>query len=190
MRVVAILLAAGAATRFQADKLHADYRGRPLYRHALDALTAAPAVAATLVVVGPSFPIPPAVERCTFLVNPEPAEGMGSSLRVGVRAAPEDAGAYLIALADMPALRPELIGDLIAFHAAAGRPITVPVHRGRRGHPVLVSRELREELLRVQGDVGARDILRAHAAGVAEFETEDPAVLFDVDTPGDLPGAR
>jgi hypothetical protein len=59
----------------------------------------------TIVVVNPSFPLPPARERCRFVVNPDHQEGMGSSLRVAVGAAPENADAYLIALADMPGIK-------------------------------------------------------------------------------------
>jgi molybdenum cofactor cytidylyltransferase len=186
MRVVAILLAAGSSTRFGGEKLIAPWRGRLLYEHALDALLASPAVVETLVVVQPGFAVPPARPRCRFVVNPDHAEGMGASLRAGVRAAPGDADAYLVALADMPGITPALIASLVTCHAAAGKPIVVPACGGRRGHPVMIAAGLREALLAVTGDVGAREILRAHPEWVGEFETEDEAVLFDVDLPADL----
>lgn len=186
MRVAAILLAAGSSRRFGGQKLLAPWRGRPLYEHALEALLASPAVTEIIVVVQPGFAVPPARQRCRFIENPEHAEGMGASLRAGVRAAPADAEAYLVALADMPRITPELVAALVAGHAAAGRPIMVPVHGGRRGHPVVMGRELREALLAVTGDVGAREIIRAHPGWVAELETADEAVVFDVDLPADL----
>ncbi len=111
---------------------------------------------------------------------------MGASLRAGVRAVPADAEAYLIALADMPGITPGLIAALLAGYAASGRRILVPVHGGRRGHPVVMGRELRAALLAVRGDVGARAIITAHPEWVAELETADEAVLFDVDRPADL----
>jgi CTP:molybdopterin cytidylyltransferase MocA len=186
MRVAAILLAAGSSTRFGGEKLLAAWRGRPLYEHALEALLASPAVAETLVVVQPGFALPPARPRCRFVVNPGHAEGMGASLRAGVRAAPADADAYLVALADMPGITPALIASLVACHAAADTPIVVPACGGRRGHPVIFGAGLREALLAVAGDVGAREIIRAHPEWVREFETGDEAVLFDVDRPADL----
>lgn len=186
MRVAAILLAAGSSTRFGGEKLLARWRGRSLYEHALEALLASPAVVETIVVVQPGFAVPPARPRCRFVENPQHAEGMGASLRAGVRAASGDADAYLLGLADMPRITPGLIAALIAGHEAAGEPILVPTRGGRRGHPVLVRAGLREELLAVQGDVGAREIMRAHPEWVAEFETEDEGVLFDVDRPADL----
>jgi CTP:molybdopterin cytidylyltransferase MocA len=186
MRVVAILLAAGSSTRFGGEKLLAPWRGRLLYEHALDALLASPAVVETLVVVQRGFAVPPARPRCRFVVNPDHEEGMGASLRAGVRAAPADADAYLVALADMPGITPTLIASLVACHAAAGRPIVVPVCGGHRGHPVMIGVGLREPLLAITGDVGAREIILAHPEWVGEFETEDAAVLFDVDLPADL----
>lgn len=186
MRVVAILLAAGSSTRFGGGKLLAPWRGRPLYEHALEALLGSPAIVETLVVVQPGFAVPPARPRCRFIVNPHHEEGMGASLRAGVHAAPADAGAYLVALADMPRITPPLIAALTACHAAAGTPIAIPVCGGRRGHPVMIAAGLREALLAVTGDVGAREIIRAHPEWVAEFETDDAGVLFDVDLPADL----
>jgi len=186
MRVVAILLAAGSSTRFGGEKLLTPWHGRPLYEHALDALLGSPAIVETIVVVQPGFVVPPPRPCCRFIVNPDHAEGMGASLRAGVQAAPVDAGAYLVALADMPGITSALIASVIACHAAAGKPIVVPLCGGRRGHPVVIGAGLREALLAVTGDVGARAIIRAHPEWVGEFETADEAVLFDVDLPADL----
>jgi molybdenum cofactor cytidylyltransferase len=186
MRVIAILLAAGSARRFRADKLHALYRGKPLYRHALDALVSSPAVEETLLVVHPLFPRPENLERLRVVVNPEHEEGMASSLRAGVRAAPVDADAYLVALADMPAVGGELIVSLIGFAVESSKEIIVPVCRGRRGHPVLFRASLRQRLLELRGDVGARGILEESPELVGLFATEDPGVLLDIDRPEDL----
>lgn len=188
MHLTAILLAAGSSRRFGSPKLLAPWRGRPLWEHALAALTAATEVAETVVVVAPGFAAPPAPPRCRFVVNPEPAEGMGSSLRAGVRAAPPGTEAFLIALADMPVVPAGLIAALVACYGAGERPIVVPVCRGRRGHPVLIGAGLRDELLAVRGDVGARGLLAAHPGLVATVATDDEGVLFDVDEAADLRG--
>ncbi len=187
MRVVAILLAAGSSRRFGSEKLLADCRGRPLIEHALDALLDARGVDSVVLVVRPGF-VSPARERCTVVINEQHAEGLGASLRAGVAAAPP-ADALLVALADMPDVSPALIEALIAGLAASARSIVVPVHRGRRGHPVAFRAALRGELLALKGDVGARTILAAHPEQVEEMATDDPAVVRDVDEPADL-GAR
>ena len=186
MSVTAILLAAGSARRFGSEKLLAPYRGRPLYEHALEALVSSPGVGETLVVIRPDFPLPSERPRVRFIVNPDHAEGMASSLRAGVRAASAESTAYLIALADMPAVSAGLIAALMEFRRATGARIVVPHYEGRRGHPVLIDAGLREELLALSGDVGAREIIAAHPEWVAYMDTDDAGVVFDVDEPTDL----
>lgn len=186
MSVTAILLAAGSARRFGSEKLFAPYLGRPLYEHALEALVSSPGVGETLVIVRPDFPLPPERPRVRFVVNPDHAEGMASSLRAGVRAASAESTAYLIALADMPAVSVNLIAVLIALHRTSGACVAVPRYEGRRGHPVLIDAGLREALLALSGDVGAREIIAAHPEWVAYVNTDDAGVVFDVDEPADL----
>jgi xanthine dehydrogenase accessory factor len=119
--------------------------------------------------------------------NPAYAEGMGTSLRTGIESASADADAYVVALADMPGTTPALVASLLARWAAGRERIVVPVHRGHRGHPVIFPARFRPALLALSGDVGARGILRAHPQAVDEVPVDDPAVLFDVDLPADLP---
>ncbi len=187
MKVAGILLAAGSSARFLDEKLLTPHRGRPLYRHALDALLAAPAVEHVFVVVNPLFPVVALPrERVTFVVNENYQEGLSSSLRAGILAAPADVETYLLALADMPGITPALVASLVEFHGRSGKLITLPVHGGRNGHPVLISAQLKPRLLEIRGDVGARGVIRENPDLVARFETDDPAVLQDVDTRADL----
>ena len=191
---MAILLAAGSSKRFgirtAGGKLTALYRGKPLYRHALDALSAVPLVGEIIVVVSGGSPIPSmrpsAGPGHRFVVNPESEHGMGASLRTGVQAAPESTDRYLVALADMPHVRPELVVSLLELQAARRSLITLPLFEGNQGHPVLLCAELRPELLQLHDDVGAREIIRRHTGRVAHLETTDPGVMFDVDTTADL----
>lgn len=187
MKVVALLLAAGSSRRFGGDKLRAPYRGRPLVEHALTALTSCAGVHETLLVVRPDTPPAAARPGVRLVPNPRYAEGMGTSLRTGIEAAPADADAFVVALADMPGVSASLVTTLLARWAAGRERIVVPVHRGHRGHPVILPARFRPELLALSGDVGARGILRAHADAVEEVPVDDPGVLFDVDLAHDLP---
>lgn len=115
------------------------------------------------------------------------AEGMGASLACGVRAAEAaaPAGAYLVALADMPFIRPSSIAA-VRDELLKGAPLVAPYFRARRGHPVGIAAAYRDELLRLQGDEGAKRLLAAHASEIVKVPLGDPAVLRDIDTPGDL----
>jgi molybdenum cofactor cytidylyltransferase len=190
MSVVAILLAAGSSRRFGGDKLRARYRGRPLWRHALDALADSPGLAEVLAVVRPNFRAGPLPPRCRLVHNPEHEQGMGASLRIGVAAAPADATGYLVALADMPHLTPGRVASLLDVWGGAEHGILVPVFDGRRGHPVIFGGAFRAALLECHGDVGGRDLLREHAPAVIEWDTTDRAVVFDVDLPLHLGGRK
>ena len=109
--------------------------------------------------------------------------GMGYSIASGV-AASADAGGWLVLPGDMPAVQPS---SLLAV--AAKLPLHIVVyaqHRGRRGHPVGFSARLRDELLALDGDTGARAVLQRHAADVRTIECGDAGVLLDVDRREDV----
>jgi molybdenum cofactor cytidylyltransferase len=67
-----------------------------------------------------------------------------------------------------------------------GAVLVAPFHAGRRGHPVGFAAGLGAELLAANGDAGARDILARHASSLTRLDVDDPGILIDVDTPGDL----
>ena len=112
--------------------------------------------------------------------NPDFAEGMAASIRVGVEAAASEKG-YLFALGDMP----QVVGKTMLKVAEAlksSETIAVPVCDGRRGHPVAFGSTYRNALLALTGDRGARPILAKNAAHVVEVPVEDEGIFVDVDT--------
>lgn len=125
-----------------------------------------------------------------ILVNPGYRQGQLSSLIVALRAlerenAGENVDGILLHLVDHPFIDPALVGRLVGRFYESGKLIVVPVYRGRRGHPVIFSRALFDELAAAPLDQGARTVVRAHAAETLEFETEDEGITFDIDTPED-----
>jgi molybdenum cofactor cytidylyltransferase len=186
-----ILLAAGYSKRFGSNKLlqplpaGSQHAGTPIAlaaaRHFIEAMPESVAV------------IRPRAQKlgkllrdagCNTLVCKNAADGMGTSLAAGIRAT-ADADGWVIALADMPFIRPETI-RLIAKGIAEGAAIAAPSYKGERGHPVGFARRFRDDLLALNGDEGARQILKAHPDWITLFEVDDPGVLRDIDTPGDL----
>ena len=113
--------------------------------------------------------------------NPDFAEGMAASIRVGVEAAVGEQG-YLFALGDMP----QIAGGTMLKVAEAlksNETIAVPVRNGRRGHPVAIGSAYRDALLALTGDRGARPVLAKNATSVVEVPVEDEGIFVDVDTP-------
>lgn len=185
-----ILLAAGAGTRFGADKLlHPVADGVPLAVAA--ARTLAAVLPGSLAVVRPGAPELArwlAAQGLEVVVNPRAGQGMGASLARGVAAAREADG-WVIALADMPWVQADTVAA-VAGALAAGAVLAAPLYRGRRGHPVGIGREFLDELLALRGDAGARALLRREAGRLRELATADPGAVWDVDRPRDLAPSR
>jgi len=184
--IAGILLSAGTGTRFGGDKLLAPLPdGTPVGVRA--ARTLRDAVDRALAVVRPGDGALAALllaEGLDVAACPSAAEGMGASLAFGVASCPEADG-WVVALADMPFLRRETVGE-VARRLRQGALVAAPTLRGRRGHPVGFGRSLRGELIGLRGDEGARHLLATHAGRVETFASEDPGILLDVDTLGDL----
>lgn len=111
--------------------------------------------------------------------NPDFGEGMASSIRVGVAAA--QGKGYLLVLGDMPKVKGETMGKVVAVMGYE-KVIVVPVIGERWGNPVGVGGAYRDELLGLSGDRGARSIVRKYLGNVIEVEVRDLGIFVDVDT--------
>jgi molybdenum cofactor cytidylyltransferase len=190
-RVAALVLAAGSGIRMGGDnKLLQHVGGVPMLRRVVNAALASRCTSVSVIT---GFAAPDA-EACLdgldvgFIHNPDHATGMASSLRSGLAALDITADAAVVLLADMPFIDGGHIDRLIdAFDP--GRPkIVAPVKDGRRGNPILWPRAFFAEMQTVEGDVGARDLLRRHADQVEAVACDDDAIFADIDTPAALAG--
>ena len=186
MNIVGLLLAAGSATRFGSDKLR-----HPLPHGVSIAVQAArhlkSGIETVIAVVRPDqddFVENLKAEGCQVVVCENAAEGMGASLACAARAAGRADG-YLVALADMPFVRPSSIAA-VRDALKTGAPLAAPYFRARRGHPVGIAGAFFNELISLRGDAGAKQLLAAHAARMVKIPVGDPGVIRDIDTPQDL----
>jgi molybdenum cofactor cytidylyltransferase len=187
LNVVAILLAAGSATRFGSDKLlHRLPHDVPIAVQSARHLKAVFAGRILAVVRPDSARLREFLERegCEVVECENAAQGMGESLACAVRAA-GPADGYVVALADMPFIRASSI-EAVREALERGAPLAAPYFRARRGHPVGISARFRDELAALRGDEGARHIVSRYESEIVKIPVGDPAVLRDIDTPGDL----
>ena len=186
MKFVGLLLAAGSATRFGSDKLqHALPHGVAIAVQAARHLKSG--VSRVVAVVRPEGGQTAralATEGCEVVVCDRAAEGMGASLACAARAAGAADG-YLVALGDMPFVRPSTIAA-VREALAAGALLAAPYWRARRGHPVGFAGSLRAELEALAGDEGAKRVLAAHEARLVKVPVGDPGAIRDIDRPSDL----
>jgi molybdenum cofactor cytidylyltransferase len=117
--------------------------------------------------------------------NPRHAEGMLSSVRCGLRALSESCETVLVALGDQPAVSEEAVQAVLEAFAGTGKGIIVPIHGGRRGHPLLFAHRYAGEVLSRHDDVGLRGLLADHPDDVLELPVSSPSVISDMDTPED-----
>lgn len=179
-----LLLCGGVASRFGSDKL----------------LSGSPPIAAEAArrlheAVGNSLAVIPLGKRrlrealeaagCEVLETERTTAGMSGSLTAGIEATGQADG-WVVALGDMPRIGVETIRG-IAQALRDGAAIALPADaQGRRGHPVGFASRLREELLELRGDVGARSLLVRHAGEIRALATGDTGIFVDIDTPADL----
>jgi molybdenum cofactor cytidylyltransferase len=184
--LVGVLLAAGEGVRFGGGKLvHPLEDGSAIAAHAARNLVAAGLDVIAVVRAG-DFPLADILEQEGCQVTPcaESVRGMGHTLAHGI-AASRDAAAWIIALGDMPRVKPATI-EAVASALAAGATIAAPAYRGERGHPVGFGARLRDELMQLSGDTGAKSVLQRHAGEIVLVECDDPGVVLDIDRKADL----
>jgi len=186
LKFIGLLLAAGSATRFGSDKLqHALPHGVAIAVQAARHLRAESARVIAVVRPGADATARAlTAEGCEVVVCEKAAEGMGASLACAARAAGAADG-YLVALGDMPFVRPSTIAA-VREALAAGALLAAPYWRARRGHPVGFAGSLRAELEALAGDEGAKRVLAAHEARLVKVPVGDPGAIRDIDRPSDL----
>ncbi len=184
--IAALVLAAGQSRRMGGpNKLLMDVDGKLLIRKTVETITEAGLRDIVVVVGHQEADIRAALAGASvlFVANPDFADGLSTSLKVGLGAMVPEAEAALVCLGDMPLLRADHLQQLVAgFDPVGDKLIGVPTHNGKRGNPILWARRFFEDIRQVSGDTGARHLIGVHESLVYEVEFDDTAVLTDLDT--------
>ena len=186
-RIAALVLAAGQSRRMGTlNKLLIEIDDVPMVRRVVEMLRQSKADP-IIVVTGHERDRVAAALRglsVTLVHNPDYAQGLSTSLKVGIGALGTGIDGAVVCLGDMPRVSTAEVDRLIgAFNPVEGRGIVVPTLNGKRGNPVLWSRQFFAEMTQVAGDVGARHLIGAYPEMVAEVEMAGDGVLTDIDTP-------
>jgi molybdenum cofactor cytidylyltransferase len=183
-----ILLAAGESRRMGYPKPLLRLGSRTFIEILVSAML--PGVARLIVVVGAragavrgAISLDP---RVAVVENPDYLRGQLSSIKVALAHVRPDAAGALIHLADHPMVRADTFAAVIDGYRRSGGRIAIARYQGRRGHPVLFSRELFGELAAAPEDQGARVVVAADPARVTYVDVDDAGVVTDLDTPEDL----
>ena len=117
------------------------------------------------------------------VVNKDYEKGQLSSLIAGLTSLPPDSEGIVLCLADSPFLTRETVDAMVAAFRTTGRPIVIPVHAGKRGHPTLFAASLYQELVDALEHEGARHVLQSNHDKILELDVPDSTVTINIDTP-------
>jgi len=186
-----VVLAAGASTRMGRNKLLLELGGETLVRRAVRAALEG-GVDEVVVVLGHEEPLVRAELAglpCTPLVNPDHAEGAGTSVRTGVRHVAGAVDAVVVVLADMPFVTGEMIATLVRRYRDTRPPLVASHYGDVQAPPTLYDHALFGELLQIPGERCAKQVVRRHENEAVVVPWPESA-LRDIDVPADYEGAR
>ena len=186
-KITGIILAAGASSRMGRTKQLLPFRGQTILECVVDSALAS-ALHRIVVVLGHKSEVlePLLVNRdVTVVYNPDYEKGQSSSLKIGLQALTEEVDAALFLLGDQPLVTPEIIDLILAANEASPSPVVLPVFKGKRGNPVLFSRETFSRLSTLKEDRGARPLFDEYAERILKVPVTNSAIHFDIDTEED-----
>ena len=186
--LAAVILSGGSSSRMGSPKALLPYQGRVFLEHLLE-VTSHPRIGVRRVVLGaPAEPIAKAVELQLdeIVINEDWGKGQLSSIQAALRSLPEGTDGILLCLIDHPLITAGLVNDLIAQFYASRAPIVLPVYQGRRGHPVVFSKAVYEELKKAPMEVGARAVVWARAKDVHDHPTTEEGCVLNLNDPETL----
>jgi molybdenum cofactor cytidylyltransferase len=187
-----IILAGGSSIRFGRPKQLLKLKGKYLLEYALTAALGSQLNHVVLVLGHDYQNILQALEahttheRLQVVINHRYLEGQSRSLQAGLLKIRQTFSSVMFLLGDQPMLDSNTIDHMLARFRSSGKDICVPVCKGKRGNPTIFNRALYDQLLALEGDIGARDIIRTNPERVLNIELDDPLCFFDIDSQKDF----
>ena len=187
-----IILAGGRSTRLGRPKQLLKLRGKYLLEYVLSAALESELNHVVLVLGHDHQNILQALGTCTahqgfqVVINHRYLEGQSRSLQAGLLRIRQMFSSVMFLLGDQPLLDSNTIDHMLDRFRYSGQDICVPVCKGKRGNPTIFNRVLYDQLLAIEGDIGARNIIRANPERVLYLEMNDPLCFFDIDSQKDL----
>lgn len=184
-----IILAAGASSRMGQPKQLLVYEGQTLLQRAIHSALATEMAPVVVVLGANATQIRASIAHLPVLVveNPNWAEGMASSIRVGllhVQGKSRALSAALLMLCDQPLLTTQLLADMVECYASSGSPLVAAQYEEQVGVPALFDQSLFSELLALQGAQGAKQLIQRHQPHLVCVPFSGGS--FDIDTPEDF----
>ena len=186
--ISAILLAAGQSKRMAGEnKLTKKIQGIPLIKHSVKNILAS-SINELIVVLGHQKEIIEKLidknERIKIFFNKDFESGMASSIKAGLNHLSKNTDAFFICLGDMPMVNHDIYNQLIK--SKDNKEIIVPICKGQQGNPVLFNKSMKEKVIDISGDSGAKKILELNKAKILNLEINDQSLVKGFNTQDDF----
>ena len=176
--ISAILLAAGQSKRMVGEnKLTKKIQDVPLIKHSVKNILAG-SIDELIIVLGYQKEVIEKIidknEKVKFFFNKDFENGIASSIKTGLKNLSEKTEAFFICLGDMPMVNHDTYNQLIK--SKDNKEIIVPTYKGQQGNPVLFDKSIKEKILNIRGDVGAKKILESNKDKILNLEINDQSI--------------
>jgi molybdenum cofactor cytidylyltransferase len=183
--LAAVILSGGASRRMGSPKALVSYQGASFLEHLLS-VTRHPAIGVRRVVLGPDAEGISGQVTLTpqeVVINKDWEQGQLSSIQAALRTLPGGTEGMLLCPVDHPLVSATLVNSLIVTFLETRPSVVLPMFEGRRGHPVIFSAAVYDELLRAPLDVGARAVVWAHKHDLQEVSTSEEGCVLNLNDP-------
>ena len=188
-----IVLAAGSSQRMGTPKALLKIGEKTFLQHIVETLHSARIIDVVIVVGAEAEKIQKTIIWFDgkVVINNDWHKGQLSSIIAGLNALdltksePEEIHGAIICPVDHPLLTQSLLVDLLQGYWLSKKRIIIPIHRGKRGHPIIFDRELFDDIRNAPIDIGARAVVRNHEQDIQEVDVNDEGVLINIDSPDD-----
>ena len=190
--IAGIILAAGMSTRFGGTKQLAVIGKKRLLEIVVDAALASYLDQIHVVLGFQAKKVSAFLEdrygkeAIQILENRYYKKGMSESIRIGLKSVQNRFSSVMILLGDQPLINANIIDLLIRRFQSSKKSICVPAYKGRRGHPVIFDQKFYEEMMAIEGDIGARNILLRNPDSILTVDVPSAKLFMDVDTVADV----
>lgn len=183
--LAAVILSGGASRRMGSPKALLSYQGRPFLEHLLDVARHSKIGVRRVVLGADAEPIAKEVDLAPdeIVINEDWEKGQLSSIQAALRSLPDETDGMILFLIDHPLISSSLVTELIETFYTSRKPIVLPVYEGRRGHPVIFSSDVYQDLMKAPIETGARSVVWTRAGEVQVVQTNEEGCVLNLNDP-------